>query len=57
MLGFQRKGHDKQTTLQWQGAASHSDVLHDNAGQVDVANREDDDAAMAAADNVDWNQL
>lgn len=57
ILGFQRKGHDKQTKLQWQGMASHSDTNGGDAEQNMGDSIGDDDAAMAAADNVDWNQF
>lgn len=56
VLGFQRRGHDTQTKLLWQGKATHPDLPGDSE-QLDIGSREDDDAAMAAADNVDWNQL
>lgn len=56
VLGFQRKGHDRQTKLQWQGPAPHSDTRHGIAHTI-VDSTEDDDAAMATADNVNWDQL
>lgn len=54
---FLRKGHDKQTKLQWQGTVSHSDLLYDATGRIDDGNTGDYEAAMAAADNIDWDQL
>lgn len=61
VLGIQRQGRSKQTMLQWQGSASYSGIHQDCGGHAaqDEYNRQDDDddAAMAAADNIDLNQL
>ena len=60
MLGFQRKAGSKQATLHWHGSAPRYDdsdpVLQDRAGS-NMAFISDDDAAMAAADNMGWDML
>ncbi|KAL0033852.1 hypothetical protein WJX77_007687 [Trebouxia sp. C0004] len=54
ILGFQRKVGSKQARLHWQGTAQ----TYDDADPVtDEAVPSDDDAAMAAADNMSWDLL
>ena len=56
VLGFQRKAGSNQAQLQWQNSAP---VYSDDASrdQIAVACESADDAAMAAADNINWDLL
>lgn len=57
VLGFQRKAGSKQAQLQWQGSApvySDDSRLLTGQHQVAIDCESTDDAAMAAADNINW---
>ena len=57
MLGFQRRAGSKQAQLQWQGSAPvYGDDIRLPTGQhhADIDCDSTDDAAMAAADNINW---
>ena len=56
ILGFQRKAGSNQARLQWQGdAPCYEDAVH--VAHTDADPAKDDDAAMAAADNVNLDLL
>ena len=62
MLGFERRAGSNQARLQWQGTApvyNEEHKLEDAMPELDdeaaVSGHSTDDAAMAAADNMDWN--
>ena len=64
VLGFQRQAGSNQTQLQWQGNAPvYTDEIVRQEGRADTnhkvafAGYNADDAAMAAADNMDWDLL
>ena len=60
MLGFQWSAGSKQAQLQWQQTAPVYDDdsrLSAGEGQANVCGESADDAAMAAADNINWDLL
>ncbi len=57
ILGFQRRPGSNQSKLEWQGNATDYDNSRDQAASNEAALPSDDDAAMAAADNVNWDLL
>lgn len=60
VLGFQRSAGSKQARLQWQQSAPvYGDDSRLSAGrdQVTTTCESADDAAMAAADNINWDLL
>lgn len=60
VLGFRRSAEGKQAQLQWQQSAPvYGDDVRLSAGQMqaDIPGGSTDDAAMAAADNVNWDFL
>lgn len=64
VLGFQRQAGSNQAQLQWQGRAPvyNDDIVAQDARpgpdhEETLAGYNADDAAMAAADNMDWDLL
>lgn len=62
VLGFQRSAGSKQAQLQWQQTAPvYDDDGRLSAGEAQATvpseSAESDDAAMAAADNINWDLL
>lgn len=56
ILGFQRKAGSNQARLQWQGDVPCCEDA-DHMAHTDADSARDDDAAMAAANNVNWELL